>query len=221
MRTSPRFARGLDIGCGTGLSARALRRASELVLGIDPSLFMLRHAGFSSGVSYAVGAAEAIPALDAAFDIASIGCAFHWCDRVQLFAEVSRVLRTAGWFLIYDSDLRGWRDGSREPVERLTAEYWSQLPPCPRNPHFDPGQHVSPPFALHTATLVTQTVPLSPAELSAFIRTQASTVMAVVSGHTPPARARERLDKCLSPLFAGASTREFLFGGSLHVLRKC
>jgi SAM-dependent methyltransferase len=215
-----RLPRALDIGCGTGLSARALRIASESVVAIDPSASMLRHADSSCGVSYVLASAEAIPALGSAFDIASIACAFHWCDCARLFAEVSRVLRPGGWFLIYDSDLRGWPDGSRAPGEHITDEYWSRLPPCPRNPYFDPAQDVSPSFALHTSTLVTETVPLSLPELSAFIRTQASTIMAIASGE-PAHRLRELLDTCLSCLFAEATTREFLFGGPLHVLRRC
>jgi len=215
------FARGLDIGCGTGLSSRGLRRGAQLVLGVDPAISMLRHAVSSEGISYVVAGGEAIPAADATFDIASIGCAFHWCDQERLFGEVARVVRPRGWFLIFDSDLRGWADGSREPAERLLNEYWSRLPPSPRNAYFEPTRDVSEPFSLHATTLVTQTLRLSAEELSAFIFTQASTVNAFVSGHAPLGELRQRLERCLLRIFAGAATKEFLFGGPLHVLLRC
>src|SRR5262245_27902484 len=218
MGSPPPLARGLDIGCGTGLSSRALRQVARLVVGIDPSISMLQHARPSGGVSYIAARGEAIPANDAAFDVASVSCAFHWCDPVRLLSEVARVVRPGGWFLIFDSILQGWADGSREPADRLNTEYWSHLPPCPRNPHFDPERHVSGPFALHATAFVTQSVRLSVPELSASIRTQATTIAAVESGHATLAELRERLEKCLVGLFAGAPTKELLFGGALSIL---
>jgi len=214
----PPFARGLDIGCGTGLSARALRRAAQRVVAIDPSLPMLRSAAPRDFVGYAAGRADAIPARDAAFDVASVCSAYHWCDRERLFAEVARVVRPGGWLWIYDSDLQGWADGSREPVERLTAEYWSFLPRCPRNPYYDPVHHVSDLFSLHTATTVVQPVPLSASELAALVFTQASTVMTIEGGHASAEELHERLEDCLRRLFAGSERRDLLFGGPLHVL---
>jgi hypothetical protein len=71
---------------------------------------------------------------------------------------------------------------------------------------------------LHATRSVKQPVRLSVAELSAFIRTQASTVAAVESGHATLAELREALDACLHRLFAGSPTRELLLGGVLSIL---
>jgi SAM-dependent methyltransferase len=192
----------------------------RFVVGLDSSISMLQHAAESNGVVYVAGRAEAIPGMDAAFDVVSIGCAFHWCDPERLLAEVGRVVRQPGWFLIFDSDIQGWSDGSREPVERLTAEYWSHLPPCARRPYFDPLHHLREPFELHATTVVTEIVRLSSDQLSAFVRTQGSTVMAIASGQASPADLCNQLDRCISRLFKSAATKEVLFGGPLHILRR-
>ena len=218
MGSPPPFARALDIGCGTGLSCRALLRVAQLVVGIDPSIPMLQHAASPGAVFYIAARAEAIPVVDAAFDVACISCAFHWCEPERLLSEVGRLVRPGGWLLIFDSTLRGWSDGSREPVECLTAEYWSRLPYCPRNPYFDPAHHQPDAFALHATRFVKQPVRLSVAGLSAFIRTQASTVAAVQSGHATLPELRDRLDGCLYRLFAGNPTKELLLGGVLSIL---
>jgi len=208
----------LDVGCGTGLACRALLRVARRVVGIDPSAAMLRHAMSVAGVSYATGRAEAIPIGDATFDIACVSSAFQWCDPQRLIPELGRVVRPKGWLIIFDSILQGWSGGSAEPVERLTEEYWSRLPYCPRNPYFSPTRHRSDAFGLHASRVVSQAVRLSAPELSAFILTQASTVAAVESGHATLAELRARLVKCLHSLFAGAATRELLFGGTVHIL---
>ena len=221
MGTSPPVPRAIDIGCGTGLACRALLRLARQVVGIDPSTAMLRHATPIRGVSYAAARAEAIPAGDATVDIACLSSAFHWCDAEQLIPELGRVVRSNGWLLIFDTVLQGWSDGSTEPVERLTAEYWSRLPHCPRNPYFDPALHRSDAFVLHATRVVCQPVRLSAAELSAFILTQASTVAAVESGQATLRDLRARLAQCLSSLFATRAERELLFGGPLHILLRC
>jgi SAM-dependent methyltransferase len=214
------LARGLDLACGTGLSSRALRRLAPRVLGVDPSTPMLRQAAPEAGVALVAARAEALPARDGAFDVASIGCGYHWCERERLLAEVARVLRPGGWFLIYDSELLGWPDGSREPVERLREAYWSELPPCPRNPSFEPGSHLRAPFALHGSASVAERIRLSPSGLAELSLTQATSVAAIASGRRSRRALRERLHACLAPLFADAAARELLFGGPLHVLRR-
>jgi SAM-dependent methyltransferase len=218
---SPRARRlGLDVGCGTGLSARALRRLTDAVVGTDVSLPMLRHARPAEGVTYVTARAEAISARDAAFDVASIGCAFHWCDAERPFAESSRVLRPGGWLLIFDCGLQGFSDGSREPVDRLAASHWSTLPPCPRHPYLDPRRSVPAPLAWHASSTATATVRMSAHELVDFVCTQATTLAAAASGHASMAALRERAAACLAPAFPGSASKELRFGGPLPVLRR-
>src|SRR5699024_1014094 len=52
------FQTGVDIGCGTGYSARALAPYCEHVYGVDPSQPMLSEAEPSATITYQLGAAE-------------------------------------------------------------------------------------------------------------------------------------------------------------------
>jgi demethylmenaquinone methyltransferase/2-methoxy-6-polyprenyl-1,4-benzoquinol methylase len=90
----------LDIGTGTGLVAREaaiLVGDAALVVGVDPSPGMVKHAKVPAGVQLLAGSAEAIPAPDGAADFLSMGYALrHVSDLPPVFAEYYRVLRPGG-----------------------------------------------------------------------------------------------------------------------------
>src|SRR4051812_46447315 len=74
----PRGARALDIGCGTGQSARALAAIAERVDAIDISPAMISAAEPHERVYYSVSPAEQTPFASGTFDLATVGLAFHW-----------------------------------------------------------------------------------------------------------------------------------------------
>lgn len=92
--------RVLDIGVGTGLTAREAAQLvgdSGQVTGIDPSAGMLERARVPLGVRLLMGSAEAIPAAPAAADFLCMGYALrHIADLSLAFLEFSRVLVPGG-----------------------------------------------------------------------------------------------------------------------------
>jgi demethylmenaquinone methyltransferase/2-methoxy-6-polyprenyl-1,4-benzoquinol methylase len=92
--------RVLDIGVGTGLTAR---QADQLVgetgqvTGVDPSAGMLASARLPQRVQLLIGSAECIPAPAATADFLSMGYALrHIGDLAAAFAEFLRVLVPGG-----------------------------------------------------------------------------------------------------------------------------
>ena len=73
--TDRRFDKGLDAGCGAGLSSRALKMICNHVTGADISDEMIRAAremyGDEEGYDFIVSKAEEIPASDGGYDIVS------------------------------------------------------------------------------------------------------------------------------------------------------
>jgi SAM-dependent methyltransferase len=123
-----RVARALDVGCGTGLSTRPLRRLARTVVGLDPAAAMLREAKRARRASYVQGRAEQLPVTDASFDVVTIGCAYHWCDSEAFLGEAARILRSGGALVIYDNGFLGEVSGSAAILEWLKSEHWSRLP---------------------------------------------------------------------------------------------
>ncbi len=92
--------RVLDIGVGTGLTAREAARLvgdTGLVTGVDPSPGMLARAKLPTGVQLLIGKADAIPVPSATANFLSMGYALrHVGDLSAAFREFSRVLVPGG-----------------------------------------------------------------------------------------------------------------------------
>lgn len=94
-----RGARVLDVGCGTGKFARVLaERGLARVWGIDPSPEMLAEGRrrVPSSVGLKLGQAEQLPFKSGYFDAAVLWTVVHLIERPLAFAELHRVLASAG-----------------------------------------------------------------------------------------------------------------------------
>ncbi len=105
----PRAGSILDIGCGTGVFLRraAMSFPEAKLTGVDASAEMIKAALASApagvDVTLRVGSAEALPLPDSSFDLVVTTSSFHhWTDQKQGLAEVHRVLRPGGVFVLSD-----------------------------------------------------------------------------------------------------------------------
>jgi len=92
--------RVLDVGCGTGLLARAAADrvgVGGAVVGVDPNPGMLAVARRTEGVEWREGRAESLPFEDRAFDaVVSQFALMFFEDRVAGLREMARVARPGG-----------------------------------------------------------------------------------------------------------------------------
>lgn len=92
--------RVLDVGVGTGLTAReaaALVGRGGAVTGVDPSAGMMDRAIVPSWVKLALGSADSVPLTAEAVDFISMGYALrHVADLSSAFQEFMRVLAPGG-----------------------------------------------------------------------------------------------------------------------------
>ncbi len=92
-------SRVLEVGCGSGNYAAAIRRATGCaVSGVDPSAGMLERAQAQEpALDLHEGRAEALPFADGAFGLVySVDVIHHVADRPAFFAEAARVLAPGG-----------------------------------------------------------------------------------------------------------------------------
>ncbi len=106
----------LDIGCGTGKSTEPLlincpdqlKNRIE-VTGCDHDQKMLEQAIQSAkekalNIKYVDGSAEMLPFDGDSFDCVIAGTAFHWFATRDAFAEIKRVIKENGFFLVFWAD---------------------------------------------------------------------------------------------------------------------
>lgn len=99
------YNRVLDVGCGTGQSSVALTLWANEVVAIDNSSGMLNHAEAHPKIHYEKADAENLPFENESFDLVLVASSLHWFERRKFFNQVSRVLKSGGKFLVYDSYL--------------------------------------------------------------------------------------------------------------------
>lgn len=95
----------LDIGCGTGNYTIALHQKGIDMVGVDPSLEMLKVAKSKNDtIEWKLGKAEAIPIENEKVD-GIIVCLtlHHWKNLKQGFKELFRILNTTGKIIIFTS----------------------------------------------------------------------------------------------------------------------
>jgi ubiquinone/menaquinone biosynthesis C-methylase UbiE len=100
----------LDVGCGVGHTLRKIAPNVRLAVGADATAGMLEGARALMAqekivnVTLVVTAAEALPFLDGSFD--GVTCrlaAHHFADVSRAFAEIARVLKSGGRFVLSDN----------------------------------------------------------------------------------------------------------------------
>jgi ubiquinone/menaquinone biosynthesis C-methylase UbiE len=104
--------RMIDLGCGTGTFAIAVKRCYPAVdvVGLDPDESMLDRAAVKArragaDVTFVCGSATAVPMADATFDRVTSSLMFHHltpAQKVQAASEVDRLLVAEGEFHLAD-----------------------------------------------------------------------------------------------------------------------
>ncbi|HKT33192.1 MAG TPA: class I SAM-dependent methyltransferase [Nitrospira sp.] len=96
----------LDVACGPALVAQCARDivgSAGSVIGLDPSVGMLREARKGPCRKLVIGVGERLPFADARFDFLSMGYALrHVSDLRVAFAEYRRVLKPGGIVLLLE-----------------------------------------------------------------------------------------------------------------------
>jgi ubiquinone/menaquinone biosynthesis C-methylase UbiE len=98
----------VDLGSGTGLSARAWAARAAEVVGIEPNQSMLSVAAAhtsEANVRYMAAFADETGLPDGSADLVTCSQSFHWMDREPVLAEAARILRRGGIFAAYDYDM--------------------------------------------------------------------------------------------------------------------
>jgi ubiquinone/menaquinone biosynthesis C-methylase UbiE len=96
----------LDVGCGTGklLGLAEGRFPGATLAGVDAAIEMVRQAQASnpsSSIRFQQAVAEELPFPDASFDLVFSTMTFHhWQDQGRGIAEIARVLRPRGRWLL-------------------------------------------------------------------------------------------------------------------------
>ncbi len=119
----------VDVGSGTGISARLLAARGVPVVGVEPNEEMRRAAESEPGPPdappprYRAGRAEATGLPEGSADVVLAAQAFHWFDAGAALREFHRVLKPSGWVALL------WNE--RDEADPFTAAYGAVVRSAP------------------------------------------------------------------------------------------
>ena len=119
--------RVVDVGSGTGISARMFLDAGYRVIAVEPNAAMRaqaeRRLGGRTGFRSVGARAEATGLADQEADLVSVAQAFHWFDREAARREFARLLRPGGICVVFWNHRRTSGSAFLEGYEKLLDEY--------------------------------------------------------------------------------------------------
>lgn len=134
--SSLRMERGLDIGCGAGLSSKALKLICNHVTGTDISEQMIevaREVCDQEGFDFFACKAEEIPEPDRKYDIVTVAGAIQWIEQKAFLKNLGKIISSAGVLMIYDFEITDRMIESDEYTDWWNHKYLKKFPRPARN----------------------------------------------------------------------------------------
>ena len=210
----------LDVGCGAGLSTRALAQIARRCVGVDPVTAMLRLGGeVAPGARFCAGRAEQLPVRSGSVDLLGAAGSLDYADLGRFFAEAERVLAPGGVLVVYD-----FSPGRRFPDSDALTTWFDRLMERYPPPSDSRSRALDPETLGAAATRLRLTgserfeigLTLDPAFYREYVMTETNVAHAVRGG-IPAAEIRGWCRESLEPVFRGAA-REVLFEGYIAYL---
>jgi SAM-dependent methyltransferase len=211
--------RALDVGCGTGLSTMALKEIAERVVGIDSSAEMIGLASADPNIGYRLANAEQLPFEDSEFDLVTVSQAIHWFAKARFLQEARRVLRTAGWLIVYDNYFGGSDNDAFNAWHK--ESYLERYASPPRAwPDFAAEEIEKEGFQLIGDEVLCNTINFSLEGLIDFFTSQSNIIAAAECGNETIDEVRAWLKENLGRFFETCSTHDFLFNAPIWFLQR-
>ena len=127
-----------------------------------------------------MASAESLPYSAAAFDLLSVGLAFHWFDQEPFLREARRVLRSYGWLAIYNIAFRGVLVEHPEFAAWYRNAFLRRFPNPPRNSRPITAEGMaSHGFQLAAQDVWRAAVPFTPTQFVKYLLSQSNVTVAV------------------------------------------
>ncbi len=222
LETKAKFQNALDVGCGTGLSSKALLEVAKNVTGIDGSAEMIDVAKKEDkdDIKYLQSKAEELNFNNNTFDIITLCGSINWIDRTLFLPEAYRVLKNLGWLIIYDNFITDRMTGNARYTDWYNKEYLTRFPKPPRNEDpFTKEESSKYGFELMCSDTYSNQFNLSFNEYIEFMLTQSNVIVATDMGTENIETARAWMKSTLKPIL-NEKVNAFEFDGYILYLQK-
>lgn len=217
------FQNGLDVGCGAGLSTKALRLICDRVTGTDISEQMIRvcQEEYKNDKAYTFYRAKAEETKEPVekYDIVTAAGMVNWVDRDLFLRNMGRVLRDQGILLIYDFWITDKMQGNDSYTNWYQNEYLKRFPKPPRNETIWKQEELPYDFQIKNQITYELTYDFSMEQFIDFMMIQSNVNIKLESGAVNEENARDWLEKSLTPVFENREKTLYFKGYNWYIYK--
>lgn len=217
LKLSGNLENGLDIGCGAGLSTKALRMICSRVTGADISPEMVQAAKAlyeDDSYQFIQSKAEEIEAEPESFDIVTAAGVINWIDETKFLPLLQTLLKKNGILLIYDFWITGEMEGVPAYTNWWNEEYLVHFPKPKRKEKVWTSDDVSP-YRFHILEQENYKTPypMTKEQFIRFMLLQSNVIARVEENGVSLDEVRKWFSATLSPIFTEDEPKNLIFSG--------
>lgn len=221
--TSNPFKNGLDVGCGAGLSTRALKLICDKVTGTDISGEMIQVCkAFYNTPEFIFYTAKAEETLipETPYDIVTAAGVINWVDKDKFLENMKSVMANNALLIIYDfwiSDKMLENDAYTDWYNNL---YLTNFPKPPRNEEIWQREDMLDDFIIEKQFNYQLKYEYDIDSFIRFMMLQSNVNIQIDSGHKTEAEIHKWLKSTLKPIFQNKK-QTLIFSGYAWICLKC
>ena len=216
-----RFRNGLDVGCGAGLSTKALRLICDKVTGTDIAEAMVAACKDLYDDTYYFYTAKAEETLvpDEKYDVVTAAGCINWVDEVKFMENMKEVTSTDAVIVIYDFGITDRMKDNSDYTRWYQEEYLRKFPKPPRKENKWNQQDLINGFTMENQTEYDMEYVFSIDEFVDFMMIQSNVNSKVEIGEISETDARQWMKESLGTIFDN-DKKTLIFSGYSWYIRK-
>jgi ubiquinone/menaquinone biosynthesis C-methylase UbiE len=218
-----KYKNGLDVGCGAGLSTKALRLICDKVTGTDIAEAMVEACkdiyGQDSAYSFYAAKAEetAVPAEK--YEIVTAAGCINWVDEKRFMENMKEVVADNGMIVIYDFGITDRMKDNSDYTAWYNDDYLAKFPKPPRKENKWTQQDLIEGFVMEKQTEYDMEYNFCLDAFVDFMMIQSNVNSRVECGEISEEEARSWMKSSLQKIF-GDGEKTLIFYGYSWYIRK-
>ena len=217
------FRNGLDVGCGAGLSTKALHLICDRVTGTDISEQMIQvcKEEYKDNKAYTFYRAKAEETKEPAekYDIVTAAGMVNWVDRDLFLENMGHALQDQGILLIYDFWIIDKMQGNDAYTNWYHEEYLKRFTKPPRNENTWKQSELPDYFHIKNQITYELFYDFSMEQFIDFMMIQSNVNTKIENGEVSEVEARNWFKNSLSPVFENRKKTLYFTGYSWYLYK--
>ena len=215
-----KFQNGLDVGCGGGLSAKALKLICNKVTGCDASEAMIevcRELYDEAGYTFYVSKAEETKTPIEKYDIVTAAGVINWIDKDKFLCNMHEVMTPGGLLVIYDFGISDSMLGSSVYTSWYRDCYLQKFPKPPRKETVWKEAELGKAFTMQSQNSYQLQYEFDMLSFIEFMMIQSNVNVQIESGKIKAEEVKEWMQLTLQPIFKGKKQTLIFEGYSWYI----